>query len=129
MDDRVARRGSSKTRYVVQILIIICYFIIANIANRAYNMAMLASLWEGIMSSATIAQTRDGFSGIIQSLVSGEAMEHLVLYRNRPVARIVPVEISRDVSRRIGVMKDRWDDFDYDEFQALDDEVADAMGV
>ena len=56
-------------------------------------------------------------------------MEHLVLYRNRPVARIVPVESTRDVSKRIGVMKGKWDDFSYDEFQELDDEIADAMGV
>ncbi len=98
-------------------------------ANSVYNMAMLALLREGIVSSATIAQTRDGFSGIVQRLVSGETMEHLVLYRNRPVARIVPVESTRDVSKRIGVMKGKWDDFSYDEFQELDDEIADAMGV
>lgn len=81
------------------------------------------------MSSATIAQTRDGFSGIIQRLVSGEVMEHFVLYRNRPVARIVPIESTRDVSKRIGVMEDSWREFNYDEFQALDDVVADAMGI
>ena len=81
------------------------------------------------MSSATIAQTRDGFSKIIRQLERGESTEHYVTNRNRPVAKIVPVEPARDVSRRIGAMRGKWDGFDYEAFQALDAEVADLMGA
>lgn len=81
------------------------------------------------MSSATIAQTRDGFSKIVRQLERGELTEHFVMNRNRPVAKIVPVEPERNVSTRIGVMKGKWDAFDYEEFQALDTEIADLMGA
>ena len=81
------------------------------------------------MSSATIAQTRDGFSRIVQRLERGELAEHYVTNRSRPVVRMVPVGRTRDVSRRIGVRRGAWDDFDYEEFQALDDEVARMMGL
>lgn len=81
------------------------------------------------MSSATIAQTRDGFSRIIRQLEHGESTEHYVMNRNRPVAKIVPVEPARDVSGRIGAMRGKWDGFDYEAFQALDAEVADLMGA
>ena len=39
----------------------------------------------------------------------------------------VPVE--PDALKRIGAMKGAWDDFDYESFQALDDEVADLMNA
>ena len=81
------------------------------------------------MSSATIGQARDGFSKIIRQLESGELTEHYVMNRNRPVAVIVPVEPETDVSKRIGVMKGKWDGFDYEAFQALDTYVADQMGA
>ena len=103
--------------------------IIANLAFSYYNMAKLAFLRGASMSNATIAQTRDGFSNIIHRLASGELTEHYVMNRNRPVAKIVPVEQKRDVSRRIGVMRGKWDGFDYEQFQALDFEVAEAMEV
>lgn len=81
------------------------------------------------MSSATIAQTRDGFSKIINQIEHGEVAEHYIMNRNRPVARIVPAVPVRDVSARIGAMKGKWDGFDYESFQALDDEVAKLMGA
>ncbi len=81
------------------------------------------------MSSATIAQTRDGFSKIVRQLEQGELAEHYVMNRNRPVAKIVPVEPDRDVSKRIGAMRGKWDGFDYEGFQALDAEIADLMGA
>lgn len=81
------------------------------------------------MSNATIAQTRDGFSKIIRQLELGELTEHYVMNRNRPVARIVPVTPTCDTSKRIGTMKGKWDNFDYESFQALDAEIADLMGV
>ena len=81
------------------------------------------------MSSATIAQTRDGFSRIVGQLERGELAEHVVMNRNRPVARIVPAEPAPDASRRIGLMKGKWDAFDYEGFQALDAEVAELMGA
>ena len=81
------------------------------------------------MSSATIAQTRDGFSSIVQQLVRGELSEHYVMNRNRPVAKIVPVTSTRDVSKRIGAKRGEWNGFDYETFQELDAEIAEAMGV
>ena len=81
------------------------------------------------MSSATIAQTRDGFSRIVQQLERGELTEHYVMNRDRPVVKMVPAEQNRDVSKRIGAMRGKWDSFDYEAFQALDDEIADLMGA
>ena len=81
------------------------------------------------MSSATIAKTRDSFSSIIGQLQRGEITEHLVMNRDRVVAKLVPVEAEPDVSRRIGAAKGQWDDFDYDAFQALDEEVAGMFGI
>ena len=92
-------------------------------------MAMLALLEGGMVSTATIAQTRDGFSKIVRQLERGELTEHYVMNRNRPVVKIVPVESAHDVSKRIGAMKGKWDDFDYESFQALDAEIADLMGA
>ena len=81
------------------------------------------------MSSATIAKTRDSFSSIIGQLQRGEITEHLVMNRDRVVAKLVPVDSGSDVSRRIGAAKGQWGDFDYDTFQALDEEIADMLGV
>lgn len=81
------------------------------------------------MSSASIAKTRDGFSRIVRQLERGELSEHYVMNRNRPVAKIVPVEPAGDASKRIGLMKGKWDGFDYEAFQALDAEVAEMMGA
>lgn len=82
------------------------------------------------MSSATIAQTRNSFSSIVRSLELGELAEHYVTNRSRPVAKIVPVDNSNaDISCRVGVRRGIWDDFDYDAFQALDDDVAELMGA
>ena len=60
------------------------------------------------MSHATIAQTRDGFSRIIHQLESGELSEHYVMNRNRPVVKMVPIESTRDVSKRIGARRGEW---------------------
>ena len=81
------------------------------------------------MSTATIAQTRDNFSKIVHQLERGEVSEHYVMNRNRPVAKIVPVELPCDVSKRIGTMKDKWSTFDYESFQALDADIAYLMGI
>ena len=81
------------------------------------------------MSSATIAKTRDSFSSIIGQLQCGEISEHLIMNRNRVVAKLVPVEAETDVSKRIGAARGEWGDFDYEAFQALDAEVADMFGV
>lgn len=68
---------------------------------------------------ATIVQTRDNFSKIVRQLESDELPEHYVMNRNRSVAKIVPVELPCDVSKRIGGMKDKRNDFDYESSQAL----------
>ena len=81
------------------------------------------------MSSATIAKTRDRFSSIVGQLQRGEIVEHLVMNRNRVVAKIVPVDVGKDVSKRIGAAKGEWGELDYEAFQSLDDEIADMFGV
>lgn len=81
------------------------------------------------MSQSSIAQTRDGFSRIVNQLENGTLTEHYVMNRNRPVVKMVPVAQEQDVSKRIGAMKDAWDSFDYEVFQALDAEVARLMGI
>lgn len=81
------------------------------------------------MSSATIAKTRDGFSSIVGQLQRGEISEHLVMNRNKPVVRMIPIEAEDEASNRIGAAKGEWGEFDYEAFNALDDEVAELFGV
>lgn len=42
------------------------------------------------MASATIAETRDRLSAIVNNIVSGAEPEHVIRKRNTPVAKIVP---------------------------------------
>ena len=81
------------------------------------------------MSSATIAKTRDGFSSIVGQLQRGEISEHLVMNRNKPVVKMVPIETEQGASKRIGAAKGKWGEFDYEVFNSLDDEVAEMFGA
>lgn len=81
------------------------------------------------MSSATISKTRNEFSEIVRRIEQGELSEHYVMNRKRCVAKIVPVEPDSDTSMRIGAMRGKWNDFDYETFQALDDEIDELMGA
>ena len=81
------------------------------------------------MTEATVYETRNSLSAVIDSLVSGQVDEHIVKRRGTPVARIVPIEPTTDTSKRIGLTHKSPILLDDEAFDALDADVAELFGV
>lgn len=82
------------------------------------------------MSEAALRETKDNLSAYVDAIVAGKEPYHVITKRARPVARIVPIEQERDVSKRLGLCKDdpRFV-IDDDAFDAMDAEIAEMFGV
>lgn len=81
------------------------------------------------MSEASVYETRNNLSAVIDNLASGKIAEHVIKRRNTPVARIVPIVAESDTSKRIGLTRKNPLLLDDDAFDALDAEVAKLFGV
>ena len=81
------------------------------------------------MSSMTIAKTRDSLSSIVSGIEQGRITEHLIMNRNRIVAKILPVGEPADTSKRIGVSKHDPFLIDDEAFDAMDAEIAGMFGM
>ena len=82
------------------------------------------------MSEAALHETKDNLSAYVSAILEGKEPYHTITKRSRPVARIVPIEQERDVSKRIGLCKDdpRFD-IDDEAFDAMDAEIAEMFGA
>jgi antitoxin (DNA-binding transcriptional repressor) of toxin-antitoxin stability system len=80
------------------------------------------------MLEMTIGQARDNFSQLIKHLQEGSVDEYVIKNRERPVARILPVEESKP-KIKLGLYDDDPGVIDYDAFDAMDEEIADLFGV
>lgn len=81
------------------------------------------------MSEATIYETRNNLSAVVDDLLSGVTREHIIKRRDTPVARIVPIQPAVDVTKRIGAFKDNPSLLDDELFDELDMQVADLFGI
>ena len=81
------------------------------------------------MSTATIAATRNHLSSIVAELVNHDLSEHIILNRNRPVAKIVPITDTFDTGKRIGVCKNEPLQIDDTAFDEADDAIASLFGL
>ncbi|MBQ9068092.1 MAG: hypothetical protein IJ131_03385 [Eggerthellaceae bacterium] len=81
------------------------------------------------MSEATLYDTRNNLSSVIDDLLSGKSKEHVIKRRETPVARIVPIEPAVDASKRIGAFRDAPAMLDDDLFDAMDAQVAELFGA
>ena len=72
------------------------------------------------MSQAALRETKNNLSAYVDAVASGREPEHIITKHSRPVAKIVPIQQERDVSKRLGLCKD-------DSRFAIDDSAFDAM--
>jgi antitoxin (DNA-binding transcriptional repressor) of toxin-antitoxin stability system len=82
------------------------------------------------MSQAALKETKDNLSAFIDAILTGKEPYHVITKRSRPVARIVPIQQDRDVSKRLGLCKDdpRFA-IDDEAFDAMDGEIAELFGA
>lgn len=81
------------------------------------------------MTSATVAETRDNLSAIVNDLLSGAETVHVIRKRNKPVAKIVPYSAPTSASRTFGIAKDDGRSIDFEAFDAMDGEIAEEFGA
>ena len=76
------------------------------------------------MAQFNMLEAKTKLSKLVEAVETG-AEKEIVLARNgKPVARIVPLaEPTVDTSNRLGIAEGQLGDFDYGEFQALDEEI------
>jgi prevent-host-death family protein len=67
------------------------------------------------------AKTR--LSQLVAAVESGNETEVIIARNGKPAARIVKIDEKRRGARRLGSARGKWN-FDFDAFQALDDDVA-----
>lgn len=82
------------------------------------------------MEEMTIGQARDGFSALIARLVDGSISECVIKNRSKPVARIVPITTTTQLSKRpFGIACEQPFLIDDNGFDALDAEIAEEFGL
>lgn len=76
------------------------------------------------MTKVNMHEAKTNLSKLVEAVESGREPEIILARNGKPVARIVPIEqVAVDTSKRIGIADGEFGDFDFDEFQALDEVV------
>jgi prevent-host-death family protein len=73
------------------------------------------------MPTVNMHEAKSQLSKLVEALESGAETEIVIARNGKPAARLVPLETtSLGKPRRLGLGKDEFKSFDYEEFQALD---------
>lgn len=76
------------------------------------------------MPKVNMLEAKTNLSKLVEAVESGRETEIILARNGKPVARIVPIEQPEvDTSKRVGIAEGQFGDFDFDEFQALDEVV------
>ena len=76
------------------------------------------------MPKVNMLEAKTRLSQLVEAVETGKEAEIILARNGRPVARIVPLEKPKvDTSKRLGIAEGEFPDFDFEEFQALDEVV------
>ena len=85
----------------------------------------LDQAWSGVaMPIVNMLEAKTNLSRLVESVENGSETEIVIARNGRPAARLVPIAIKPDVSRRLGLLQGKYPDMSLEEFNALDAEVA-----
>lgn len=79
------------------------------------------------MRTVNMHDAKTGLSRLVADLENGVETEVIIARNGKPVARLVPFESEALQPRRLGIAEGMFPSFDYEEFQALDGEIATQM--
>ena len=76
------------------------------------------------MSTVNMLEAKTNLSRLVEAVESGAETEIIIARNGKPAARLVPLEATPKRKRRLGQAAGKYPDFDFEAFQALDEEVA-----
>lgn len=93
---------------------------------RKTNLANLVRLKEAQAMQVNMLDAKTNLSSLVKLLETGEEEAIVIARAGKPVAKLVGYD-EVDVSKRIGIAKGKLH-FDYEAFQAMDEEVLEMFG-
>lgn len=76
------------------------------------------------MRTVNMHEAKTRLSELVGSVETGAETEIVIARNGKPAARLVPLAEPRvDVSKRLGLAEGKFGEFDYEAFQALDEEI------
>jgi prevent-host-death family protein len=76
------------------------------------------------MTAINISKAKSNFSRLIAAIETGGEAEIVIARNGRPVARLVPVAIAPDPSRRLGLLAGKYASMTLEEFDAENGRIA-----
>jgi len=76
------------------------------------------------MSIVNMLQAKTNLSKLVEAVESGAEDEIIIARNGKPAARLVPVNQPKKAERRLGIANGKYPDFNWEEWQATDKEVA-----
>lgn len=76
------------------------------------------------MTTVNMLEAKTNLSRLVEAVEKGEESEIIIARNGKPAAKLVPLD-TKDARepRRLGIADGQFGEFDYDEFQALDEVV------
>ena len=76
------------------------------------------------MHTVNMLEAKTKLSRLVAAVESGAASEIVIARNGKPAARLVPIAIEADVSKRIGLLEGRFPSMSLEDFDACNDEIA-----
>lgn len=76
------------------------------------------------MSTVNMLEAKSNLSKLVEAVESGAETEIIIARNGKPAAKLVPLDAAPKKKRRLGLAAGKYTPFDFEEFQALDKEVA-----
>jgi prevent-host-death family protein len=80
------------------------------------------------MAYVNMLDAKTNLSKLVEQVESGAAKEIVIARNGRPAARLVPISDGRRKGQRLGLLEGTCPDFDLEDFNKMDAEIAAMFG-
>lgn len=81
------------------------------------------------MTTVNMLEAKTRLSQLVSAVESGAEDEIIIARDGKPAARLVPIVSEEKPPRRLGLLQGQFPDMSLEDFNALDDEIAELFGL
>jgi prevent-host-death family protein len=81
------------------------------------------------MTTVNMLEAKTRLSQLVSAVESGAENEIIIARDGKPAARLVPIAANEKPPRQLGLLQGQFPDMSLEDFNALDDEIAELFGV
>lgn len=81
------------------------------------------------MTIVNMLEAKTRLSQLVSAVESGAEDEIIIARNGKPAARLAPLAANEKPPRRLGLLQGQFPDMSLEDFNALDDEIAELFGV